>query len=355
MRTVAIKAAVAALLLAVGRAHAQAALLMEEPYGFFGTVNPTGHNALYFARICAETPVKLRRCEPGEMGSVISRYQGIAGYDWIAIPLIPYLYSVEGIDRVPVHVDREMVEAMRDRYHEAHLLDLGADGGAKVGEGNLLHGGWTELVGAAYERRIYAFRFETTQEQDDALMAKLNDGPNRSHFEMLYNNCADFARAVLNTYFPHTFRRSLFPDAGITTPKRIASTLERYSRKHQEMRLSVFEIPLIPGYRHLRRSNNGVAEAFLTTGYAVPLALINPYIAAGIVIHYLVQGRTHPLPKNPTVLGPENLYTLTLPAHGPENPISAGTEAVSAVATPADAQPALTTNSGLGEIKVTHE
>ena len=76
-------------------AHAQAALLMEEPYGFFGTLNPTGHNAIYFERICAETPVKLRRCRPGELGAVIARYQGIAGYDWVAIPLIPYLYSVE--------------------------------------------------------------------------------------------------------------------------------------------------------------------------------------------------------------------------------------------------------------------
>ena len=45
-------------------AKAQAALLMEEPYGFFGALNPTGHNAIYFQRICAETPVKLRRCGP---------------------------------------------------------------------------------------------------------------------------------------------------------------------------------------------------------------------------------------------------------------------------------------------------
>jgi hypothetical protein len=80
--------------------RAQAALLMEEPYGFFGSVNPTGHNAIYFERICAETPVKLRRCEAGELGAVIARYKGIDGYDWVAIPLVPYLYSVEG--RTPV-------------------------------------------------------------------------------------------------------------------------------------------------------------------------------------------------------------------------------------------------------------
>ena len=62
--------------------HAQAALFMEEPYGFFGTLNPTGHIAIYFGRICAETPVELRRCQPGELGSIIARYQGIRDYDW---------------------------------------------------------------------------------------------------------------------------------------------------------------------------------------------------------------------------------------------------------------------------------
>ena len=87
--------ALAVFSFACPRCHAQAALLMEEPYGFFGALNPTGHTRIYFERICAETPVKLRRCAPGEMGAVIARYQGIDGYDWVAIPLIPYLYSVE--------------------------------------------------------------------------------------------------------------------------------------------------------------------------------------------------------------------------------------------------------------------
>ena len=87
-----------ATLSACGRGFAQAALLMEEPYGFFGIVNPTGHTAIYFDRICAETPVKLRRCQPGEMGAVVSRYQGIDDYDWIAIPLVPYLV-LRGKDR----------------------------------------------------------------------------------------------------------------------------------------------------------------------------------------------------------------------------------------------------------------
>jgi hypothetical protein len=48
------------------------------------------------------------------------------------------------------------------------------------------------MLGAAYERRIYAFRFDTTPEQDDALIARMNAGPNRSHFQLFFSNCADF-------------------------------------------------------------------------------------------------------------------------------------------------------------------
>src|SRR5580692_9036288 len=117
--------ALAPLSLEGPRCHAQAALLMEEPYGLFGIVNPTGHTAIYFERICAETPVKLRRCLPGEMGAVVSRYQGIDDYDWVAVPLVPYLYSVEKPEAVPEQVDRDLVNRMRNRYHEQHLLNLG--------------------------------------------------------------------------------------------------------------------------------------------------------------------------------------------------------------------------------------
>jgi hypothetical protein len=54
------------------RASGQAALLMEEPFGKFGRFNPTGHAAIYLPRVCTVTPVMLRRCDPGELGVVIS-------------------------------------------------------------------------------------------------------------------------------------------------------------------------------------------------------------------------------------------------------------------------------------------
>jgi hypothetical protein len=66
--------AVAMLTMGAVRARADAALLMEEPYGEFGAMNPTGHAAIYLNHVCAETPTRLRACRPGEPGAVISRY-----------------------------------------------------------------------------------------------------------------------------------------------------------------------------------------------------------------------------------------------------------------------------------------
>src|ERR1700677_3199915 len=101
----------AVVLLAMGglRARADAALLMEEPYGEFGAFNPTGHAAVYLNHVCAASPTELRACGPGERGVVISRYHKIDGYDWIAIPLIPYLYAVDDAAQVPMSVDRAKV------------------------------------------------------------------------------------------------------------------------------------------------------------------------------------------------------------------------------------------------------
>ncbi len=332
--------------------RAQAALLMEEPYGFFGSINPTGHNAIYFQRICAETPTLLRRCRDGELGAVVSRYQGIDGDDWVAMPLIPYLYSVESVTDVPERASKDAVHRLRDRYHEAHLLVLGE----KLPPGNLLRGGWSQLIGLSYERRIYALRFETSEAQDDALIDRMNESQNHTHFNLLFSNCSDFARAILNFYYPGTFNRSIFPDAGMTTPKQLAFKMERYAKLHPEMKLEILEIPQIPGFRRHSRSNKSVAESLSTTGYAIPIALMNPYLAGGLFVDYLLRGRHRLVPQHPQLLSPENLFALTAPGGAAQNPMSAGTQAPRAVSggsarTMATAEK----NSGLTENKVSHE
>ncbi|MDR3753952.1 MAG: hypothetical protein P4K93_11730 [Terracidiphilus sp.] len=336
-------------------------MLMEEPYGIFGVLNPTGHNAVYFERICAETPVSLRRCQPGEMGVVIARYAGIDGYDWVAIPLLPYLYAVENAADVPAHVDRDTVERLRNHYRETHFESLGAH----LRPGNFWHGGWTQLVGAAYERRIFAFRFQTSPEQDDALIRQLNGGSNQTRFNLLFNNCADFSRELLDHYFPRVFKRSFFPDAGMTTPKQTTYRLVRYARKHPETQLTVFEIPQIPGYRRGSHSAKDIDESLTTTVYAIPIAILNPYLAGGLVADYLVRGRYHLIPRHPQVLSPDNLSLLTADPSPAQNSASAGAERDTPssaesgpggdAGVPTASQPAGESNSGLQGIGARNE
>jgi hypothetical protein len=296
-------------------AHAQAALFLEDSDSLSEVLDPLGHESVYFARICAASLTQLRRCETGELGVVISRYHGIAGFDWLATPLIPFLYSVDSPSSVPAHIDRETVQSLRVKYHDSHFMSLGS-----VPEGGQFKRGWNQLVGAAYERRIYAFRFETTPQQDDAFIAKMNAGANRSRFSILFRNCANFAGTVLDFYFPGTFHRQIVPDGGLVTPRQIACQLVHYARKHTELQLTVFEIPLIPGMHHSSRVGKSAVETFIITGYVVPVVIVSPYAAGVIVADFLIWGR-YPIPLRGTqVLTPQTASTLASARHMAQGP-----------------------------------
>src|SRR5579863_2398029 len=104
------------LLAGASAARAEVTLLLEEPYGTFGGMNPTGHAAVYLSHVCADSPTVLRKCRQGEHGVVISRYDRVDGLDWLAIPLIPYLYAVDDPQAVPSSVNAGEVAALRDAW-----------------------------------------------------------------------------------------------------------------------------------------------------------------------------------------------------------------------------------------------
>jgi len=58
---------------------------------------------------------------------VLSRYDGVGGYDWIAIPLIPYFYAVERLEDVPLFADAKIVAFRRDLYRRKYLMDVVPD------------------------------------------------------------------------------------------------------------------------------------------------------------------------------------------------------------------------------------
>jgi hypothetical protein len=279
------------ILLFASQANAAAALLLEEPYGKLGAFMAQGHAAIYLSRVCAETPLVLRRCGPGETGVVISRYNGVAGYDWIAIPLIPYLYSVEKTDDVPLFANPKLVAFLRNQYRRKYLRTIAPDGP----DGETPEGNWFELVGTSYDRTTYSYEFETNAEQDNALIRKLNSLPNQSHFKTVNRNCADFAREIINFYYPKAVHRSIIADAGMTTPKQIAKALVKFNTRHPELESSAFIIPQVPGTIQRSTPVRGVAESLLKTKkYVVPLAILQPYVAGGIALAYVSDGRFDP-------------------------------------------------------------
>jgi len=288
---------VAVALAATRGAHGNVALLVEEPYGLFGSINPTGHSAIYLDRVCAESPTVLRRCRPDETGVVISRYSGIRRLDWVAIPLLPYLYAVERVEDVPEWAAKSNVARMRDKYAEAHLGDL-----ASTTQGDDRKKVWPQLLGVAYTRKIYSFEVETDEEQDDSLIAEFNSRGNDSHFNLFTKNCADFSRNVLNFYFPGAVHRSITADAAITTPKQIAKAFAGYAHHHESLEFRKFVIPQVLGDTSRSHMPRGVLESLVKTkGYVVPIAVLQPYVMVGIAITYLTRGRFN-LAKNSPVI-----------------------------------------------------
>ena len=278
-------------------AHASVAILMEEPYGQFGAFNPTGHAAVYLNHVCADSPTELRLCRPGELGVVISRYHKMNGYDWIAMPLIPYLYGVESQSEIPRFVSRSEIGQIRDSYRRAHLEQLAPD----RPDGRAPHGEWTQLVGESYNRAIHGFQVETTREQDERFIALVNDRKNIGHFNLFFHNCADFSRVVLDTYFPGSVHRNLIADIGMTTPKQVAKELVRYGRSRPELQLSAFYIPQVAGDVGRSHPTHGVTESLVKSKrYIVPMVLFAPEVTGGVVLAYLVEGRGS-LPENAPV------------------------------------------------------
>lgn len=280
--------------LSCAMAHADAALLLEEPFGDFGAFNPTGHAAIYLNRVCADSPTRLRACQPGEAGVVLSRYHRIDGYDWLAIPLIPYLYAVDDPADIPETATPRLERKLRDTWRRDHLESIVPDDPKHEIPG----GDWIQLIGASYDRRIWGFEVTTSEEQDIELIERFNSHLNVSHFNLLFNNCANFSKKVLNFYYPHSIHRNFIADGGMMTPKQTAKSLVKYSRKHPEMELRSFVIPQVPGT--IKRSSpvNGVAESLVKSKkYVVPLAVLNPYVAGTLIAAYFGEGRFHPDPN----------------------------------------------------------
>src|ERR1700691_2423538 len=106
-------------------------LLSSQAYGDVGVVlnewlgtsvervTGSGHTAVYFSRICPDSPVKLRLCGPGEQGSVMSNYTTLGEnqpFEWNIVPLGVYVYGEEDPRERPLLGTREIKRLLEERY-----------------------------------------------------------------------------------------------------------------------------------------------------------------------------------------------------------------------------------------------
>ena len=196
-----------------------------------------------------------------------------------------------------------------------HLLDLAPDNR----HGRTPKGEWTELVGSSYDRTIHGFQVDSTPAQDQQFITIFNDRRNVGHFNLLFHNCADFSRVVLDIYLPHAIHRNFIADVGLMTPKQVARSLVSYGKKHPELNMSAFVIPQVPGSMPRSHPVDGVAESLVKSKkYLLPMVFLAPEVTGGVVVAYLVDGRLK-LPKGTPAFEIGDEETTSTPALPPES------------------------------------
>ena len=306
--------------LAAPRASADVGVVLNESLDEdFDRISSTGHSAIYFSRICPESPVKLRLCRPGEVGSVMSNYLNIGedeAYEWNIVPLNIYLFGVEDPRDRPLFASYKIKHLLEERYREKYLSAYCASEACRTGP----KAEWREMVAATMIRGVYIFNVSTTETQDLQLIADFNTSVNENHFNGVTRNCADFTKRVINSYFPHSARADYLNDFGMTSPKAVARTFTRYARHHPESNFRVMHFAQVPGVtKRSRVVRSGTEQLFHSGKLLLPMALISYYSVPVVAASYFTTAhfnaqkefQRHPdsqmLPADAPLVSPEQI------------------------------------------------
>jgi hypothetical protein len=276
-------------------AHGDVGVLLNESLDTsFARISGTGHSAIYFSRICPDSPVKLRLCRPDEHGSVISNYTTLGEdqpFEWNIVSLSMFLYGVEDPENRPLFGSEKIKHALEERYREKFLSGYCESSSCRTSN----KAEWREMVAATLSRSIYMFVVDTSREQDLALIAEFNSLPNKNHFNGITRNCAEFSRRILNTYFPHSARADYLNDLGLITPKAIARSFNRFGEHHPEAHLRVLHFAQLPGT--IKRSSecrNATEQLYRSKKLLVPMILFADHELPFVAASYLLTGRFNP-------------------------------------------------------------
>ena len=290
--------------LAPAPARADVGVLLNESLDTsLARITGSGHSAVYFSRICSESPVKLRLCGPGEEGSVMSNYTTLGEdqpFEWNVVPLSVYLYGVEDPQKRPILGTPRIKQLLEERYRQKFLA--GYCDGPVCRNSNKSE--WRQMVGATLERSIYVFVLQTTVEQDRTFIEQFNAAPNQNHFNGVTNNCATFSKRVINSYFPHAAKPDYLNDFGLTTPKAIARSFVRFGKSHPEAHLRVLHFAQLPGtIKRSTEARSGTEQLYHSKKLLVPMVIFADHELPFVAASYLLTGRFNPeheLEKRPT-------------------------------------------------------
>jgi hypothetical protein len=257
-------------------------------------ITGTGHTAVYFSNICPESPIRLRLCRPGELGSVMSTYINIGEdlpYEWNIVPLNIYLYGVEDPKYRSLFGSNQIKQLLEARYRDGYLSALCTTDPCQTSS----KAEWREMVAATMIRSVYIFAVDTSEAQDLEIISKFNDGPNKNNFNGVTRNCADFTRAVIDSYFPGAVYRDVLNDFGMTSPKAVAHTFTRYALRHPESNFRVMHFAQVPGtINRSREVRSGTEELVRSKKFIIPMAIFAYQAVPFVAGSYLITGRFNP-------------------------------------------------------------
>lgn len=272
-------------------ARADISLLVLEAVGVAGEYTGSGHTAIYLSNICADGPIRLRMCQAGEKGVIITSYPTFvegANYQWMAVPLTPYLYGVEDETDIPLYANGEIRNFLREAFRRNYLSSVvrGNESGA------MPKGDWRTMLTAAFNRDVYSFNIQTTMKEDEQFLREFTSLPNEGNFNSFTRNCADFARKLLNRYFPGAAKRDWINDFGVTTPKAVARSFTSYVKKRPERFFYMTRYTQVAGPIWRSFDNRNFTEmAFKSKKYLIPSLIFDPPLVPIFAGAYLLTGR----------------------------------------------------------------
>jgi hypothetical protein len=240
-------------------------LIIEDPAGYKGFWSDSGHLSIWISDVCVGTDGVVDSCGGGD-GTVLSSTSYWSASGWAAIPARLY-FEGKANELAGVTWSNTL-----SNFYPAIPVDYGR-----------------KYIGRLGHRGAYVIRIHTSSEEDSEVIERIQRSRNTFRYAVFYRNCSDFARQILDLYFPGQFRRKLIPDFGISTPHGVANRFWKVGQKNPQLQMQVYYIPRRnPGSHLLNGPTKGICEAAVTdVKYAVPLLIYQPVIYAAFAACYL--------------------------------------------------------------------